>query len=51
MASVDQTNGSSLSENRYIARLYAGFRWGSHDDYLIEHTFNQPEFPCFVANE
>ena len=48
-ASVCRTNGTSLSENLYIAWLYAGFRVAAREAYINEHDFNKPKSTCFTA--
>ena len=49
--SVDYTNGTSLSENRYIARLYAGFRGRYHYYYVNEHGYKRLENTCSIAKK
>ena len=48
-ASVDQTNGTSFSENVYIPWLYGEFRGGRMLDYIDEHSFNEHKPTCFTA--
>jgi hypothetical protein len=42
-------NGTRLSENLYVAWLYAGFGVDAREDYINEHGFNKPKFTCSVA--
>jgi hypothetical protein len=46
---VSGTNGTSLSENLYIAWLYAGFLVAAREVYIDEHNFNKPNSTCFAA--
>ena len=45
----DNTNGTSFSENVYIAWLYGEFRGGRMLDYIDEHSFNEHKLTCFTA--
>ena len=44
-----RTNGTSFSENVYIAWLYGEFRGGRMLDYIDEHSFNEHKLTCFTA--